>query len=482
MESNLRNFWVWSRPIIAVPVLALIGASAFLFIDSEGEQFQARNHWERSLQDEILSNKGPDEIFAWQEPDGPQHMFPKPSGFQVVLRIRGNSASISRYLNSDPAREYRREMKLDEIAGFKSFIQKNAIDSLESYDSGCPTRACGEFSSDYVYYHLTKERGNRLTITDLRTDPASQIYLQLVDVFGRLHRLGEYQVRYLLADQIKGLEVLFVGKDKSAKGICKDGLAIRVLVSGKSKDSKPEWRDFSQGILGDNIERQKVCPPIGLANFTTSKLKRSPETASGAEVITQDGKWVVERNSYNRLVRISRRTWHKYVIALPNMSQPEESNAGIHGVFRLPKQDKILIEMQRAFFKTSELRREYRLLDPNDGRSEMVTGDVGPLMLKFWDDHDLPLPLQPTGRPHEYWTKNPITENGYTELNANAYYGLQNVHTEIGQYDVRKFTFKSICKLPFKHDFIDHFWVDEADGKVYLVYQGDLLRFPFNPN
>jgi hypothetical protein len=321
-----------------------------------------------------------------------------------------------------------------------------------------------------------------LKIVHLANDPAGQIYWQLADVFNRLEKNYKYRVRYLLADQIKGLEVLFADKDILVKGVCKDGSAIRVLVSDKFENLKLEWRDFSQGILGDNIERQKVCPPIDRTDSTTSKLKRSPEIESGAKVITEDSKWVVNEDTPDRLLRISLRTGHKSVIRLPNTSKPGESSAWINRILRLPKQDKILIEMERYFSETLETRREYRLLDPSNGRSELVTGDVGPLMLNFWDDRDLPLPLQPTGRPHEYWTKNPVTEDGHTELNTNRYAGPQNVHVKIGQYDAREFTFKSICKLPFMPYFIDHFWVDEAEGKVYIVYQGDLLRFPFNPN
>src|SRR5262245_11511191 len=134
MKGSFRDLWGWPWSIIAGLILISMGGSAFLFIYDKEEQFQAQNHWETSLQDEILDNNGPDEIFAWQKSDRPLHIIPKPSGFRLVLRIRGNNASISRYLNSDPAREYRREMKLDEVTEFKSFIKKNAIDSLESYN------------------------------------------------------------------------------------------------------------------------------------------------------------------------------------------------------------------------------------------------------------------------------------------------------------------------------------------------------------
>lgn len=193
MKSSLRDLWVWPWAINAVLILILAGSSALLFINSKKEQFQAQDHWERGLQDEILGNNGPDEIFAWKEIRWPG---PNPSarnlpGFRVILRIRGNSASISRYLDSDPAREYRREMSLDEIAEFKSFIWKNAIDSLESYNSGCPTRACAEAFPDYVYYRLTKGWGKRLTIQDL-ADNRDGVYSRLVDVFKRLDKYGEY--------------------------------------------------------------------------------------------------------------------------------------------------------------------------------------------------------------------------------------------------------------------------------------------------
>ncbi|MDQ3041290.1 MAG: hypothetical protein M3R11_02800 [Acidobacteriota bacterium] len=62
------------------------------------------------------------------------------------------------------------------------------------------------------------------------------------------------------------------------------------------------------------------------------------------------------------------------------------------------------------------------------------------------------------GNPNEFW--------------AAVYKRVKN-ETDIGRYDAKNFTFKSILKLlEILLDSMD-IWVDEKDAKVYFVYAGE---------
>ena len=50
--------------------------------------------------------------------------------------------------------------------------------------------------------------------------------------------------------------------------------------------------------------------------------------------------------------------------------------------------------------------------------------------------------------------------------------------TQVGRYDLKDFSFKPIMLIP--HIAFDSMamWVDESNEKLYLVYEGQLLRLP----
>lgn len=73
-------------------------------------------------------------------------------------------------------------------------------------------------------------------------------------------------------------------------------------------------------------------------------------------------------------------------------------------------------------------------------------------------------PTQPTGRPNEFWTA--IFDRDYFRP------------TKIGRYNTRKFVFTPLIELPLSLPHSEQLWVDEAEDKIYLVYEGDLLRLP----
>ncbi len=70
-------------------------------------------------------------------------------------------------------------------------------------------------------------------------------------------------------------------------------------------------------------------------------------------------------------------------------------------------------------------------------------------------------PLQTNGKPDEFWAAIPDAEKE---------------QTEIGVYNAKTLTFKSILKIPEIEFNSMQMWVN-AD-KVYFVYQGHLLDLP----
>ncbi len=113
--------------------------------------------------------------------------------------------------------------------------------------------------------------------------------------------------------------------------------------------------------------------------------------------------------------------------------------------------------MDSDYDKTCRKRKpkcsaEYYLLDVKTGKTELVTGEFQPLIRQTFR------PLQTMGNPNEFW--------------AAVYKRVKN-ETDIGRYDAKNFTFKSILKLlEILLDSMD-IWVDEKDAKVYFVYAGE---------
>ncbi len=96
------------------------------------------------------------------------------------------------------------------------------------------------------------------------------------------------------------------------------------------------------------------------------------------------------------------------------------------------------------------------LLDPVTGAMQQAPGEFRPLAQTTFR------PLQPTGRPNEFWAAI-LGENG---------------ETTVGVYDARLFTFQPVRTIPKISFNSMKMYVDSALGKVYFVYRGHLLTLP----
>jgi len=72
-------------------------------------------------------------------------------------------------------------------------------------------------------------------------------------------------------------------------------------------------------------------------------------------------------------------------------------------------------------------------------------------------------PLQPVAGSQEYWAAIPDSEKNLTR---------------VGRYDTRAFSFKPLMEIPEVRFTSEAMWVDEAAKRIYLAYNGHLLRLP----
>ena len=122
----------------------------------------------------------------------------------------------------------------------------------------------------------------------------------------------------------------------------------------------------------------------------------------------------------------------------------------------LPLAGKVLV----AWGKVDSNERTYRLVDAATGVAEVVEGDFGPLFESvYWLR-----PLQAVGgagRENEMW----VAKSDYDKR-----------ETVVGRYDVKKFAFEPVLRLPGLRFASMAMWVDEPAGWVYVAVNGDLLR------
>ncbi|HEY0461310.1 MAG TPA: HEAT repeat domain-containing protein [Pyrinomonadaceae bacterium] len=198
-------------------------------------------------------------------------------------------------------------------------------------------------------------------------------------------------------------------------------------------------------------------------------------------VVTGDGNWVIAAKpganygAVQSLARINLKTGKEFPVALP----PADT---FKAIAFIASQNKILITRARgnryANFRPNQsdddeeapvvqankddkspspATPEYYLLDAATGAVQMVKGEFRPLEEQTYR------PLQASTAPNEFWA---------------AVYDKKAKETAIGRYNTNTFAFQTVLKLPeIKLGSMD-IWVDEAQAKVYFVYEGHLLAAP----
>ena len=259
-----------------------------------------------------------------------------------------------------------------------------------------------------------------------------------------------------------------------------------------------EWREFKNGKLGGAVDepaeipflRDKLTFPTvqNLANNNSVWQSKSGNYEVRAGEFSEGGLWKTNRSeriefkkgvysnpivSGNWVVAAkAEENWSppNYVVRI-NLQTGKESKINLppaeefYPIAFVPAHNKVLLcRGKEAYSTLNPTVTEYYLLDTNTGKSELVKGEFQPLITQTFR------PLQPTGKPNEFW--------------ATVYSRAEN-KTEIGVYNTQDFTFKSLMKLPeILLNGMD-IWIDEKEAKVYFIYTGGygseahLLSLPF---
>lgn len=360
--------------------------------------------------------------------------------------------------------------------------------------------------------------------------------------FDALGRGDGVRLRYHLEDEIKGLEILLADDSLQAKGVWQQGADLRVLVEraqtpeeveqegklyeenagGEADDEGDEgvaeaanaewqrrlralvrarvsWRAFAGGKLGatvarpethsafdpeafdisdddmpsqynDHVAQSVVGDSVVLAGYAGEglwqkaagrKAVRVSNEGSYANPLVAGGRWVVAAKTDthwgdpNYVVRLDLRTGRELRVELP----PAEDFAPVAFV---ASHGKVLLRRARDEHNNGGKEAgpetpEFYLLDAATGRAQIVTGVFTPL------EQEGRRLLQPAFGPSEFWVAVPDRARG---------------KTQVGRYNTKDFTFQTLLDVP--HMLFDSaaMWVDESAAKVYVVYEGQLLRLP----
>jgi hypothetical protein len=482
-----------------------------------GDNFDAMGKAEEKLRAELLKDGGPVEIFALLgNSDLPAN----------VLRVYADRAVYTDY--EGEARYSERVVSAKELGQFKSFITTNGLEEL-----GPQIGPCHHDCTVTEFVSLTRPRGRRVF--------SHQGFGGWLTLFANFRNLGSgpgVKVHYGLEEQIKGLEVLHADENLKAMDVWQRGADTRVLFerdwtaeelkeqqkdnqAGSDEDddearaaarveaqrrtaerikARVSWRAFAGGKPGAVAPRPEGYSPfdeedfnidddgspgsnehkaqsvagdltIAAGSFATGGLwKKSPGLApvriSGEgkyadPVVTPDGKWVVAAKTDtdwakpNYVVRLNLQTGAEFRIELPPADE-------FSPVAYLEARGLVLLRRARdegiyGGKPTGPDAPEYYLLDAAMGRTQLVTGVFEPLL------QDGKRFLQPTGEPGEYWAAIPEREKN---------------QTRVGRYSVKDFSFRPLLVVPRLVFDSMAMWVGDGGTKLYIVYEGQLLRLP----
>lgn len=345
----------------------------------------------------------------------------------------------------------------EELSRFKQFVTDNSLPEMGPQLGSC------HYDCRVAEFLLLRPEGGRRVFQHQGVGGAIALDLN----FQSLGR-DRARIHYRLAEQIEGLEVLFAdGKLGDATARPAGHTPADELTSDVDDGRIPSHFNarVAQAAAGKHYVLAGSMSEGGLwkkAPGQDAVRVTSGEGMYANPIVTPDGVWAVaaraEAQSHwgkpNDVVRFNLTTGQEYRVALPPAGQFEPvAYVAPHG--------RVLLRRARDENSRSEsagpAAPEFYLLDAQTGRTELVSGVFEPLMRQ--GDR----PLQPTGRPDEFWAALP---------------DRQKNETRVGRYSLKDFSFKTALVVP--HLAFDGMsaWADEAAGKLYVVYEGQLPRLP----
>jgi hypothetical protein len=476
-----------------------------------GDNFDRIAKQEEKLRGELRKPGGPVEIFALLN-NGEQ--------YGNVLRIYTDNAVYTHY--EDASRYRERVVPKGEVSSFKEFISTSGVADLGPQFASCHHNC---WVSEFLM--LSGDGGRRL----FSHGPIGGPTLVLL---ANLQQLGsDATTHYNFEKEIKGLEVLYSDPNLPVSYVWQHGDQIRIFVeraetdeerANKKADEEEEEDDdnavaqrrqrevaryyarFSWRSLKGKDATTSVAAPEGYSTLDPTKFPLDGEDATmrrderqvqaigantiliarnfdglwkqvaGAKavrisgengayvnpVVTPDSKWAVISKSDgswsepNYLVRLNLETGREDLV---NVEPADELSA----IAFLPVHNKILVRRAKDDPQWNSGKRvgpdvpEYYLIDPKTGDAQLVSGEFAPLREegeRF---------LQPAEETGQYWAAIPDrTKN----------------QTVVVRYNLKDFSFRPVLTVPQISFESMSMWVDEKQGKLYFVYESQLLRLP----
>jgi hypothetical protein len=475
---------------------------------------------EHDFQSEVLAaGDAPREVYA---------LFDKDRRPSRILRVYRDRAVYVR--NETVARYRERAISVNELAAFRKYVAGRGLTI-----TGPQFALCGKDCQNVGFLAMNRGGARRTLMRAPAPDLAS--------LFNQFDVLGvNGKTRYRFESTIPGVEVLIDDPTQEVVDVWQAGNDLRVRIErpknldqseqevaerymaaleGGSSGSvegrtlrfrlsqisrgRRAWYNLRDGKLMPNAGRPaailsadesdldldlsdfdlKLNPRIGLATAETRTIlavldspawglweKRGtsrPQLIKGGvpyrnPVVSPDGAWALATRGYARnvsvftgtdqLVRINLATEEELPVDLPLSDR-------IDAIAYLPSRGKFLVSVARSRGDSDELAPSgFYLVEPISGLVQPVTGDFKPLM------HLSNRMLQPTSNAGEYWAAIP---------------DLGSLRTEVGRYDVKNFTFHPIMTIPYVAFDSQSMWIDEANGKLLVVIDGQLVRMPLGP-
>lgn len=462
---------------------------------------------EKRIREELIGNSDLLGVYNWE---------------QNFIRIYKDKAVLS--WEQDPARYRERTLTTEEFDNFKGLLAHYRADELP------PFLSCSrEVRCDTSQLLMVGRNGGRRLFVGASSMPP--LFAELRRVFDEM-RQHPSAIRYWAGKDVPGLEVLFADDRLSAIAVWKDGADFRLLTADKARreqidteieefaenlpdpgeDSEREygederiteertkrqydnyaWNNFNAGVLGEVVAQPPAVGFIpakdnfevpsgkeqwkarsgtteirageaGLFKISAGKISKIKSGSYSYPIITADGRWLVatkhDEEEGPRLVRINLLS-NKELIVDPGQIYVSRAIAFV------PSINRIIVgasEYEYGYDYESPQQKEesennagrYAVLDPATGVVVPARGEVRPLVQQTYRA------LQPSSSPFEFWAAIPKHDG-----------------TVVGLYNTRDFTIKPLLKLPNIVFNSMNMWVDEGDGKAYVVYEGHLVSVP----
>jgi hypothetical protein len=466
--------------------------------------FKTLEKTEAELRNELLKDKSLLEIIALLTPHD----------YRRVIRRYADRTIYT--ILEDPARYRERELSNAEFATLQETL-------VPVFQGGPVINRCHHncFVSEII--SLTREKGIRIFSQETGFGGKSH------QALARLEENADFKVHYHLAKEISGLEILYASMSLSIRDVWRDAKELRVLIE---REETPEeetqqrkeferqenedygdveirvrrarhvldaarlsWRKFENGTPGgitatptdypsylleaaqlDDAQNRyfnheaSLGAPKDLVVFATEKrlwkktgaqqFQPLIEGSYSQPVVTADGQWIIAAKADgswgkpNSIVRINLQTGKEYQLDLAPASQFDP-------VVFVESKNKVLVRRAKDDYEpqlsVGPDEPEYYLVDAETGTTQLIKGNFIPLLQpgkRF---------LQSTSKPDEFWAAIPNSEKK---------------ETQIGVYNLKDFSFRPQQTIPRILFNSMSMWVDESGGKIYLVYENQLLRLP----